>query len=314
MNRRGMTLVEILVSLVILSLLLGAVFSILNMQTVRSIQTQRTSVLQTDAQIALTLLKWDLATSGLGYPKINSAVQDGDATGWNGTDMISMRAVGLGFEAADIKWSWLLDKADADDTIMVRGWPAPYQHLNFNVGEEVIVLNKDRYMIVPPGSLTIQNIVYDDTFWDIHGNPVLAQRITLNNPLSAIAGLVVINRYEPIYNQGITYQVNNNKQLVRGSDILLDNVEELQLAYGIDNDGDDIIETWTNNLPAFGTLDRKWAIRYTMVVTSRPMGGYTYPHNNLNIENHTYNITTRTDKSMKRAILSGVISPANLQP
>ena len=96
--KKGMTLVEVLVSLLILSFILAAIFTILNLQTIRSIQVQKTSILQTDAQVALTLMKWDLAAAGLAYPKQDDAVQSQNNVGPNGSDAISIRAVGLGFE------------------------------------------------------------------------------------------------------------------------------------------------------------------------------------------------------------------------
>lgn len=306
--KKGMTLVETLVSLVILSLLLGAIFTILNLQSVRSSHVQKTSVLQTDAQVALTLLKWDLASSGLAFPKVDTAVRSLDG-GLMGTDAISIKAVGLGFESSAVKWSWLLDRAHTTDLFYwVRGFEDTT--FNFKEGDTVVCLDNDRKIMIPPGELTIIAPVVIDTFYDPKGNPVLGQQLTFDKKLSAIAGLVIIRKFFSLYNPGITLSINDSNQLVRGSDILLDNVEDLQFAYGIDNDGDNIIETWTDVIPQFATLGRKWAIRYTLVVTSRPMRDYTYIHNSLVIENHTY----IPDKTRRRAILSGIIAPQNLQP
>jgi hypothetical protein len=163
----------------------------------------------------------------------------------------------------------------------------------------------------PPGEMLVQANA-PDTFIDPFGEGFPAQRITLSSPVSALRGLVLIGIDPPIYDPGITFAVNNG-QLIRGNDVMLDNVEDLQFAYGIDNDNDNVIETWTDNVPQFATQGRKWAIRYTMVVTSRPMGGYTYPDDVITIEDHTYTLT-QAQKRQKRAILSGIIAPQNLQP
>lgn len=306
-SKKGMTLIEILVSLVILTFTLGAIFTILNLQTVKSTQVQKTSILQTDAQVALTLLKWDFASAGLAFPKVDSAVISLNG-GLAGTDAISLKAVGLGFESGRIKWSWLLEEANST-IIKVRSWADTL--LNFEAGDTIVVLEVNRTTLKPPGDCVISS-VDTFTFYDNWGNPVTASRLTLDKPVAAIAGLVVIGKHSKIYSPGITISVSN-KKLVRGSDTLLDNVEELQFSYGIDNDGDGVIETWTDNIPQFATLERKWGIRYTLVVTSRPMGGYTYPRDSIYIEDHVY-VLTAADKRMKRAIFTGVISPPNLQP
>lgn len=304
---KGMTLVEMLVSLVILTFVVGAVYTILNLQTIRATQVQRTSVMQTDAQVALTLLKWDLASAGLAFPKVDTAIGAING-GPNAPDGISIKAVGLGIEACRVKWSWLLDKANSP-TVLVRAWSDSLY--NFAVNETVVVLDKDRNILNPPGDLAILAVA-PDTFHDPQGNPIPAQRLTLNNPLSAIAGLVVIRKFSSIYSPGLTIRAVNNK-LVRGSDTLLDNVEDLQFAYGIDSDGDNVIDTYSNIAPQFATLGRKWAIRYTLVVTSRPMSGYTYHGDSISIEDHTYALSP-VQKKMRRAILTGIISPQNLQP
>ena len=309
--KKGMTLVEILISLVILMFLLGAVYSILNLQTVRAIQVQKTSVLQTDAQIALTLMKWDLSAAGLAFPKVDSAVVSGDG-GFGGSDSINLKAVGLGFESSRVRWSWLLEKVTNKNMIIVRAWDDPMW--NFNSGDSIVVLDRDRKIMNPPGDLEITSPVDTFTYTDQWGNPVKACSISISNPLNAIAGLVVISKIQSLYSPGIKISVNANNELVRGKDILLDNVEDLQFAYGVDTDGDGIIDSWSDNKPLQAiALGQKWVIRYTLVVTSRPMGGYTYPDITYTIENHTYDILTNRMR-MKRAIFTGIIAPPNLQP
>ena len=304
--KRGMTLVEVLVSVVILSMMLGVTYTILNLQRVKSIQVQKTTVLQTDAQVALTLLKSDLTSAGLAYPKEDTAVVSLNDSGPGGEDAIRIKAVGLGFEASRIKWSWLLEAAGSNN-IIVRGFSD--SSFNFNIGDTVVCLDATRF-VMHPDPLIVINVV-PDTF-DGPSGPMDAQRVTLSNPLNAVAGLVVIGKSETIYSPGLELEVRNN-QLFREADVLLDNVEDLQFAYGIDSDGDEVIDTWTNDIPAFATLDGKWAIRYTLVVTSRPLGGYTYPHDSITVEDHTY-VLNSDQKRRKRIFLSGIIAPPNLQP
>jgi prepilin-type N-terminal cleavage/methylation domain-containing protein len=309
--KRGLTLVEMLVSLVILTIILTAVFSILNIQKVRATQVQKTTILQTDAQVALTLMRWDLGAAGLAYPKEQSAVRSFNNTGTSptGTDAISMKAAGFGFESGVLRWSWLLERANSNQ-FLCRSWADTAY--NFKLGDTIVTLDQDRTVMTPPGDLVVQAID-TATYTDPYGNPNPAQSITTDLPLNAIGGLVVIRKYSDMFDQagpGLTISVSNNK-LVRGSDTLLENVEDLQFAYGTDTDGDDVIDLWTNDLPQF--TDRKWAIRYTLVITTRPIADYEYPMDSVTVEDHSYTLNL-TQKRQKRAILTGIIAPPNLQP
>jgi len=310
--KKGMTLVEVLVSLVILSFLLAAVFTILNLQTIKSATVRKTTIHQTDAQVALTLLKWDLATAGLAYPKADTAILDLDGLAAD-PDTIVLRGVGLGFEAATTKWSWLLDRVSGVQAL-VRAWGDADSVLNFVGGEQVVVLDRERNILSPPGILTIV-AVQPDTFVDPNNDSIPALLLTLDMALSSIAGMVIITIDTLIYDPGLPIYVDfANRTLMRGNEVLLDNVEDLQLAYGTDTDGDEIIDTWLDNLPP-NTISsgRKWAIRYTLVTISRPLQDYNYPNNALTIENHTYTVTAPMQKQ-KRIFLTGLVTPPNLQP
>jgi len=304
--KRGITLIELLVSLVILTFFLSAIYTLLNLQQSKATQVHKTSILQTDAQVALTLLKWDLLLAGLAYPKINNAVESENG-GTSSSDVIDLKAVALGFESGDIKWSWLLEKTDLSNTIkIVRCLDTLH---TFQVSDTIVILGTNRE-IINPGNLIITDID-TITHYDIYGNPVSALAVKLDKAVSAIAGLVVIGYVPAIYN-GMRIEVVNNK-LVRGSDTLLANVEDLQFAYGIDTNGDDVIDSYFDDAPHFASLGSKWVIRYTLVVASRPIGGYTYPVDTITIEDHTYGLNS-IQKRQQRVILSGIIAPPNLQP
>jgi type II secretory pathway pseudopilin PulG len=307
-THKGMTLVEILISVLLLTMMLGVTYTILNLQRAKALTVQKTSVLQTDAQVSLTLLKADLGYAGLAYPKTDTAVVSLNASGSNREDAIMVRAAGLGFESAKTKWSWLLDAADGQ-IVLVRGFPDTT--FNFAIGDTVVCLDANRIIMRPPGEVVIQN-VSPDSFIDPMLGSVFAQRLTLSAHLKAVPGLIVIRKFSSTYSPGLHLAVANNK-LVRGPDTLLDNVEDIQFAYGIDTNDDDVIDNWTNDAPGFASTDSKWAIRYTLVLTSERLGDYEYPDDTISVEDHTY-VLNSNQKKMKRVFLSGVIAPPNLQP
>lgn len=309
--RGGMTLVEVLISLVILMILLGAVYSILNIQQNRANQVNKTTILQTDAQVAFTLMKWDFLLAGLGYPYDQSNAFSLPNTPW-GTSAV-VRAVGLGFEMARCHWSYLLTNASGN-FFLARRWPDA--QANFAVGDTIMLVNETRSPIY--NNLVVAAVdttSFMDSTWGIK---IPAQKVTLASAtISCRAGLMAFQRAGGIYNTGLTYRRSSTGDtLFRGSEALLNNVEALEIRYGIDNDGDNIIETWTNRTDVNPNPNwtRKWAIRYTIVITSDPIAGYKYPANNYVIEGVTYNLTTPQQIAKKRVFLQGLIYPQNLQP
>ncbi|MGD9378991.1 MAG: prepilin-type N-terminal cleavage/methylation domain-containing protein [candidate division WOR-3 bacterium] len=307
-NSSGMTLVELLVSLVILMVVLGAVYSILNLQQTKSTQVTRTTVLQTDAQVAFTLIKWDLLLAGLGFP---FGRQDAFQLSNNGSD-VTLRATGLGFEMNYTQWSYLLDNVNGS-ILPVRRWDDTLA--DFTIGDTVMIMSEVRDPVHQDLIVTgIDTFTYYDPIWS---NPTDGFRVQVDRPIRARAGLMVFKRNADTYFTGVTYRLAGDT-LMRGNEALLTNVEAIQFRYGIDTDGDNLIDDWrdTNNPlfnPDYGT---KWAVRFTMVITSEVIVDYQYPADSVVIEDdppYAYPLTP-LQKRRKRAILSSVVYPPNLQP
>jgi len=307
-SRSGMTLVELMVSLVILMIVLGAVYSILNLQQTKSIQVTRTTVLQTDAQVAFTLVKWDLLLAGLGYPyELQDALQLSNI----GSDA-TLKGVGLGFEMNRTQWSYLLDDVDGS-SLPVRRWDDSLA--NFQIGDTIIVINEVRKAIHQDLIITgIDTFTYYDPIWNTSTPGFL---LYIGPSITARAGLMIFRRNSDTYNAGLTYTLSGDT-LMRGNEALLTNVEAIQFRYGIDANGDGIVESWgaNNNPPFNANYISKWAVRFTIVVASDAMAGYEVLEDSITIENdppYTYPLDFN-GKRRKRAILSSVVYPQNLQP
>jgi len=303
-----MTLVELMVSLVILMIVLGAVYSILNLQQTKSIQVTRTTVLQTDAQVAFTLVKWDLLLAGLGYPY---ELQDATQLTNVGSDL-TLKGVGLGFEMNRTQWSYLLDDVNGT-TLPVRRWDDSLA--NFQVGDTIIVINEVRKAIHQDLIITgVDTFTYYDPIWNIATNGFL---LYIGPSITARAGLMVFRRNSDTYNTGLTYTLSGDT-LMRGNEALLTNVEAIQFRYGIDTNGDGIVDSWgaSNNPPFNANYVNKWAVRFTIVISSEGMAGYQTLDDSVTIENdppYTYPLDFNKQRR-KRAILSSVVYPQNLQP
>jgi type II secretory pathway pseudopilin PulG len=305
---RGMTMVELLVSLVILMVVLGAVYSILNLQQTKSTQVTRTTVLQTDAQVAFTLVKWDLLLAGLGFP---FARQDAFQLSNSGGD-VTLRATGLGFEMNRTQWSYLLDNVNGS-VLSVRRWADSISY--FAVGDTIMIMSEVRDPVHQDLIVTgVDTFTYFDPIWNLATD---GHRLQVDRPLKARAGLMVFKRNADTYNTGLTYRLAGDT-LMRGNEALLTNVEAIQFRYGIDTDGDEVVDLWrdVNNPPFNPNYGAKWAVRFTMVITSEGMTGYEYPLDSVTIEEdppYSYPLSP-ADKRRKRAILSTIVYPPNLQP
>jgi len=307
-HKRGMTLVELMISLVILMIVLGAVYSILNLQQTKSVQVTRTTILQTDAQVAFTLLKWDLLLAGLGYPY---GLQDALQLSNSGGD-ITLKGVGLGFEMNRTQWSYLLDNV-VGSALPVRRWTDSLA--NFAIGDTIIIINEVRKPIHENLVITgIDTFTYYDPVWN---NPVSALRLHVGPAITARAGLMVFRRNAGIYNSGLTYTLSHDT-LMRGGEALLTNVEAIQFRYGLDQNNDGIVDSWSNtNNPLFNAnYGSKWAVRFTVVIASDPIKDYQTIEDTVWIETDpVYELPLTSDqKRRKRAILSSIVYPQNLQP
>jgi prepilin-type N-terminal cleavage/methylation domain-containing protein len=307
-HRQGMTLVELMISLVILMIVLGAVYSILNLQQTKSVQVTRTTILQTDAQVAFTLLKWDLLLAGLGYPyELQDALQISNSGG-----DVTLKGVGLGFEMNRTQWSYLLDNV-VGSALPVRRWPDSLA--NFQIGDTIIIINEVRRAIHENLVITgIDTFTYYDPVWN---NPVAALRLHIGPAVTARAGLMVFRRNTDIYDNGLTYTLAHDT-LMRGGEALLTNVEAIQFRYGLDTDNDGIVDDWDNtNNPLFNpNYGSKWAVRFTVVIASDLIAGHEEIEDTIYIETDPVTPVPLDDydKRRKRAILSSIVYPQNLQP
>jgi prepilin-type N-terminal cleavage/methylation domain-containing protein len=318
-KRRGLTLVELLVSIVILTVVLTAIYSIMIAQQNRSIQVSRTSVMQTDAQVAMTMLKWDLMLSGLGYPYTDPNVVSNSDGGGGGSDQITIRSVGLGFESGQMHWNYILTFSPSGSTsIDVRRWNDVKYDIATN--DAIIVLNQERTPEYT--NLIVQNVV-PFNYTMPNGAIVPANHLIFSAPFPEDLnfGLCIFTYNSGQYNPGIRYYLNNNHLMRQvGNNLpeaLLDNVEDFQLAYDIDQNQDGQLDgTWINGpIPPNPMFSRLWAIRYTMVVASQGMPGYKWTAGNITVENHTYDPLAQPNGiRRKRTFMSTVVFPHNLEP
>jgi len=315
--KKGMTLVEILVSLTILTIILGAIFSILTLQQTKATNVQATTVMQTDANIALSLLRWDLFMAGYGIGTDDPSIISGDAGNNGGADNITLYGAGLAFESDGANWSPVLVPVQNSSKIIVYRFSDLATH--FSVGDELILVDQNK-------NLLDSGLVVAGTTWTTHtAGEITVPALELDiapGVVSAGQGAIAFSPNLSTYFSGVTYTLNNNKQLLRGNEVFLENVEDIQFAFGVDLNDNGAIEEpneWfddLNSIPNYTPqllYQHKFAIRSSfVVVTKQLLRDYQYTGGAITLENNTYTPTTY-DLRRKREIVTAITWPRNLQ-
>ncbi|MEO0129013.1 MAG: prepilin-type N-terminal cleavage/methylation domain-containing protein [candidate division WOR-3 bacterium] len=309
---KGMTLIELMVSLVILMIVLGAIYSVLTMQQTKAINVQTTSILQTDAQAALTILRWDLFMAGYGMGQNDQVFFPQNYS--NTRDSLGMRSMAFSFEASRANWAPVLEVALNSDRIKV------YRHeetiSNFSIGDRIGIVSNKKSLL--DTGLVIQDI--DTISYGAGAETIPALELHLNRITNAGQGAIcIVYDYNSLVN-GISYYVNNQRQLMRGNEVFLENVEDIQFRYGVDVNDNGIIDSmtnyieWHNDLSNFSQNDlmrHLFIIRTTFVVLSeRGLTDYRYPDNTITIEDHTYPLND-IQRRFKRVIVQTIAWPRN---
>ncbi len=307
-----MTLVEMLVALTIMMIVLGAIYSVLNIQQTKSLNVQETSVLQTDAQVALTLLRWDLFMAGYGITRHDPSIASTNNA--NAADQITLRGVGLGFETAYTDWAPVIERVSTSNEILVYRFndstPA------FEVGDTVIVVDQEKRLLDSNCVIAqIDSIVHSVAEFTLDG-----LKLRINKAISVDKGSLVFRPDRDTYGNGIDYTLVNNT-LMRGNQVFLENVEDIQFAYGVDlnNDGTFQDAEWFNELssiPGYSPrmlYEHRTAIRSAFVMLSeRRLRDYNYPADACTLEDHIYALS-ELDKKYKRNFVSAITWPRNIR-
>lgn len=321
MRRPGMTMIEVLVSLTILMIVLGAVYSILSLQQSKAASVQSVATLQSDAQVALTIFRWDLYMAGYAMPADSASIV---SMGNPGTpnDSVRLYGAGLAFESRDANWSPVLDIAQSVNQIYVYRFPDDAQ--NIKAGNRVIIAGQDKKLL--DSGIVVNSIDTTNVYKGEDTIPALL--LHLNKSVSAAQGACVYVANYTTYFNGITYRVVG-RQLMRGNDAFLDNIEDLQFAYGIDLNDNGVFETangeWQNRLQDFPNYrssmlyEHKCMIRATIVMLSdRKLKnyysytpGYNTSATNVTVEDHPYSIATT--RNYRREFVNTLTWPRNIR-
>jgi prepilin-type N-terminal cleavage/methylation domain-containing protein len=315
-KHKGFTLIELIVSLVIFGFVMAAVLSVFIAQQQKTHQVREVSSLQIDAQIAFEVIKRDLAMAGFGLPGIQAPIRDSNG-GSSASDEITVYGITLGMELDRLNYNVVLDDIAGSDEVIINYWTRGVdKEKNISPGDIVIAVSSRREPInIPPGTVVL------DTFHNMNGEFVAK----LSNAVNLSSGSIIYGvRNTSIYTGGVNYSLGADRILRRNGDIFLENVEDIQFAYGIDgapasgNDPDGIIDPteWYNSISDAGLqpidlYGRTFAIRVTLIVRSKGIPGFSYETNTITVEDRIINLSP-ADRRFDRIILQGVVYPSNI--
>lgn len=264
---RGFTLVELMVAIVVGGILLAAAYEFLVSQN-RVYEVQGQSIdMQQNVRAALDFMNRELRNAGYGVavdfgPDIFALTVNNDTADANidnGTDSIT-------FVANPYHGSVVASDASAGNTTL-SVFPAPGRTLDFQATDVVDILSLEKKRL--QNGLTISAVAYTDA---TQPTWLTCGALTSN----VVAGSIVT--VQPIT---ITYRVKN-RVLERGQNgvfqALIDNVEDLQLVYAFDDDGDGAIDTdadgviWGVDADHNGSLETQVKNDGTTAALGAPVG------------------------------------------
>ena len=293
-RQRGFTLVEVMISLVILALVMSAVSTFFLGSMEQFKRQSRIAQTGMDSLIGLELLRKDIEHAGYGIPWNNipsysdaaSGILDDSGVaprgiasvnggGWNGSDYLVVKAANAGMSDASRKWT-TLQVGDVK-----RAWTTvPADAENLGTTDRVIVLAPGtngtnwRSLVVPAGwSTTFNNtsafapVAAADTrvVYGIDGPDTNPLRMPFNRADYFLSTANVPQRCAP--NTGVLV-----KSVVRHSDgaldtelPLLDCVAAMQIWYDRDTDGDGAVDTASDDITALSAQEVREQVKQVRV-------------------------------------------------
>lgn len=339
-KNKGFTLIEILVSLAILGIVLAGIYSVYRMQHKSYIVQEQVAEMQQNERIALQMITRDIRTAGLGLACKQAGIiftEDANGSGAldngediNGDTLLTTFADGQGFDGSDtIALAYYVFRPN--NTVGGNSQTAD----NFNPTAATFhVIDATGFTATDGDNLVI---IYNQNNPCNYATVAVTNVVEASGTLTHAVGKAIENKtggVGPDFSSGdrvrrlyttndggiITYEIRDGYTLFRTirktSDPvvqpLAENIEDLQIAYGFDINGNGVVELgeWFNT-PAGQDMTLLREIRVTLVartirddpefnVGTRPA-----------VENHTP-ATNTTEAKYRRRVLQTTIKLRNI--
>jgi len=306
-NRSGVSIPEMLTAMLLVGLLMTTTFYIFSTFFSASMSQQRQTMEQSDTQVGTQFIKWDIFMAGFGMPGDVQSIGAIDNSGVNNSDILMVSSTAFGPGGNTGKWSYMLIPTSGTNQITIRRWNDAAQDVA--VGEYIVVISATKGRVGLPS--------YQITNRQSATGPAAqtAWLLTLNNTISSSLNFIYVLCC-PTGPATTTYQIQNGN-LMRDTTVFIPGVDDFQVAYWIDTDGDriqDVGETY-NDLsilamnPQF--VDNIKLARLTVVTATRGNKGYRFSQGSITVENHTQTLSLDR-RNFRYDMWQNLINPRNL--
>lgn len=315
-SQSGMTMVEMLVAITVLGFLSGAIAAVMIAQIKSSVSQQGQATVQSEVNLAMTVMRWDMAQTGLGQAAYeNSVIQTASPAGQ--ADSILLMGAVAGSSADEGRWTVVLDSANTKpEELLVRRWTGNDSIRNLKVNDTVTAISPLKQAI---GTVIVKMINYNNV-----PDPGKQMLLTLDtaSDRTMLAGSMLSQRTAVGGAQAsqAVYSLNAaNGQLLRNGLPLLENVEQYQVRIFSDQNGDDVIDTTAEFADDFRTVvdPKVWNTTPMMIgvtiVTSPPVTESKRVdfRNTVDIWNSSYPLTPMMQRRY-RNVHTMLIRPRNI--
>ncbi|HTY07964.1 MAG TPA: prepilin-type N-terminal cleavage/methylation domain-containing protein [Candidatus Edwardsbacteria bacterium] len=225
-RHHGFTLIEMMVAMLVLTVLGASMAAVMVSQMRSATSIQSMTMVQSDVNLALSMMRADIAQAGYGNATADTATFSQAAA--SGADSLVMAGTNLGAGAG--RWTTVTATNSASPTTLnVYLWSGADTVYNIQNGDSIKILSGVKQLIgcarVSSGGKTAT--------------------LTLNKSVGTAKGSLVTQVNEAIGTAGkVIYSLNTaTRQLLRNGQPFLDNVEDFQVRYFWDKDGNGTIDS-----------------------------------------------------------------------
>ncbi len=301
---RGITMIELLISLSLAVFVLSLAFYIFQKQFKYSVSVQSSSQLQIETYTGVNLIVHDILHAGFGVRRDAKPI---DSRNSNPDTLILLgNAMRTDVES---KWDIVVEKANASSNLLVRKWNSD----NLSPGDWIIILSDSKTFLYGPFAITgVTDINGPDLNGDGEPDPCL--NISISSSGISVGKASLIFKVSPEHKEDTVFYYVKNDTLYRNSDPLIDNVEDFEVSFLLDTDYNGIYDTWTSDLSQLNAEQLRaqlGEIKFSVLVRgSKPDLSYTYPKKEIKIEDHVVKIE---NPHFHRILIVKRIEPRNIK-
>ncbi len=294
--KKGLTLIEIVISLGLLGFVIGILFFFLNWKVREAVRERSIAFMQADIAITRQLLEWDIWMAGYGLESSVSPIAISGG-GYNSSDTLKLRSIA--FITQTGRWSFTIDDVTNSDKLVINKWDNASE--NLHAGDTVVIMRSNKTLVAGPVTILLAKDTSYTTQGGVTRTGLLIQLSQNIDKLNSGSLVFEANGSGGTYRE-VVYALGSDETLRRSGEEVLQNVVAFWVDVGMDTTSelqgnitwfDDINASWT---PDYIRARLKGVQIGIIVHSSSKDKDYTFPDEEITIETpdgqvqHTYQI------------------------